>query len=29
MAGICDVPIISNVCDAVGERAGTLAAAPF
>ena len=29
MAGICDVPIISNVCDAVGEGAATLVAAPF
>lgn len=29
MAGICDVPIISNVCDAVGEGATTLVAAPF
>ncbi|GGM49501.1 type IV secretion system protein [Microbacterium saperdae] len=29
MAGICDVPIISNVCDTVGEGAATLVAAPF
>lgn len=29
MAGICDVPIISNVCDTVGESAATLVAAPF
>lgn len=29
MAGICDVPIISNVCDTVGETAATLVAAPF
>ena len=29
MTGICDVPIISNVCDAVGEGAATLVAAPF
>lgn len=29
MVGICDVPIISNVCDAVGEGAATLVAAPF
>lgn len=29
MAGICDIPIISNVCDAVGEGAATLVAAPF
>jgi len=29
VAGICDVPIISNVCDAVGEGAATLVAAPF
>ncbi|WP_424446651.1 type IV secretion system protein [Microbacterium sp. CH-015] len=27
--GICDVPVISNVCDAVGEGAATLVAAPF
>ena len=30
MAGICDVPIISNVCcDTVGESAATRVAAPF
>jgi len=29
MAGICDVPVISNVCDAVGEGAATLISAPF
>jgi type IV secretion system protein TrbL len=29
VAGICDVPIISNVCDAVGEGTATLVAAPF
>ena len=29
MAGICDVPIISNVCDTVGESAATLISAPF
>jgi len=29
VAGICDVPIISNVCDTVGESAATLVAAPF
>lgn len=29
MAGICDVPIISNVCDVVGETAATLISAPF
>jgi hypothetical protein len=26
---VCDVPVISNVCDAVGEGAATLVAAPF
>ena len=29
LAGICDVPIISNVCDTVGETAATLISAPF
>ncbi|MGN7862936.1 conjugal transfer protein TrbL [Microbacterium sp. 22303] len=29
MDGICDVPIISNVCDVAGEAAGTLISAPF
>jgi hypothetical protein len=29
VAGICDVPIISNVCDTVGESAATLISAPF
>ena len=29
MAGICDVPIISNVCETVGETAATLISAPF
>ena len=27
--GVCDVPVISSVCDAVGERAASLVAAPF
>lgn len=27
--GICDVPVISGVCDAVGEGAASLVAAPF
>ena len=27
--GVCDVPVISSVCDAVGEGAATLVAAPF
>ena len=27
--GVCDVPVISSVCDAVGEGAATLIAAPF
>ena len=27
--GVCDVPVISSVCDAVGERAACLVAAPF
>ncbi|GAA4486926.1 conjugal transfer protein TrbL [Microbacterium panaciterrae] len=27
--GVCDVPIISNVCDVAGEAAATLVAAPF
>ena len=26
---VCDIPIISNVCDAVGEGAATLVSAPF
>ena len=26
---ICDVPVISNVCDAVGEATATLISAPF
>jgi hypothetical protein len=29
VAGICDVPIISNVCDTIGEGAATLISAPF
>lgn len=29
MAGVCDVPIISTVCDVAGEAAGTLVSAPF
>lgn len=29
MAGICDVPVISNVCDTVGEAGATLISAPF
>jgi hypothetical protein len=27
--GVCDVPVISSVCDAVGEGAATLISAPF
>ena len=27
--GVCDVPVISNVCDAAGEAAATLVSAPF
>ena len=27
--GVCDVPVISSVCDAVGEAAASLVAAPF
>ncbi len=27
--GVCDVPVISSVCDAVGEGAASLIAAPF
>lgn len=27
--GLCDVPIISNVCDVVGDTAATLISAPF
>ncbi|MFT8395915.1 conjugal transfer protein TrbL [Propionibacterium sp.] len=27
--GVCDVPVISSVCDAVGEGAASLGAAPF
>ncbi len=27
--GVCDVPIISNVCDIAGEAAATLVSAPF
>ena len=26
---VCDIPVISSVCDAVGEGAATLVAAPF
>ncbi|SEE47688.1 hypothetical protein SAMN04488561_1448 [Jiangella alba] len=28
-AGVCDVPVISTVCDTVGEGAATLVTAPF
>ena len=27
--GVCDVPIISTVCDVAGEAAATVVAAPF
>lgn len=27
--GVCDIPVISNVCDAAGEAAATLVSAPF
>lgn len=27
--GVCDVPVISSVCDAAGEAAATLVSAPF
>lgn len=27
--GVCDIPIISNVCDVAGEAAATLVSAPF
>jgi hypothetical protein len=27
--GVCDVPVISNVCDAAGEASATLVSAPF
>ncbi|MGV1005809.1 MAG: conjugal transfer protein TrbL [Candidatus Nanopelagicales bacterium] len=27
--GVCDIPVISSVCDAVGEGAASLVAAPF
>lgn len=26
---VCDIPVISSVCDAVGEGAATLVSAPF
>ena len=29
MADVCDVPVISGVCDVAGEAAGSLVAAPF
>lgn len=29
MADVCDVPVISSVCDVAGEAAGSLVAAPF
>ncbi|MHB1475089.1 MAG: conjugal transfer protein TrbL, partial [Dermatophilaceae bacterium] len=29
MAGICDAPVISTVCDVAGESAATLVSAPF
>ena len=27
--GVCDVPVISTVCDIAGEAAATVVAAPF
>ncbi len=27
--GVCDIPVISNVCDTIGEGAATLVSAPF
>ena len=29
MVDVCDVPVISSVCDVAGEAAGTLVSAPF
>src|SRR3954471_8184457 len=29
MTDVCDVPVISSVCDAAGDAAGSLVAAPF
>ena len=29
MADVCDVPVISSVCDSAGDEAGSLVAAPF
>lgn len=29
MVGICDIPVLSTVCDTAGEAAATLVAAPF
>ena len=29
MADVCDVPVISGVCDVAGEAAGSLVAVPF
>ena len=29
MAGVCDVPVISSVCDSAGEAAASLVTAPF
>ena len=29
MADVCDIPVISGVCDIAGEAAGTLVSAPF
>ena len=27
--GVCDIPVISSVCDVAGEAAATLISAPF
>ena len=29
MTDVCDVPVISSVCDVAGDAAGSLVAAPF
>ena len=29
MGDVCGVPVVSNVCDAAGDAAGTLVTAPF
>lgn len=29
MAGVCDIPVVSKVCDGAGEVAGNMVAAPF